>query len=140
MTCDLGIITNTTLAVAMQLSSIHILFLHSVLFDSVLTSYGLSCGWKPCCSSWYAASGRTAEPMAAASAARVPGLRTVRRGRLMAAMVGARARSRSTFSSKVEDLSRRVVHSCPVFTGTACYYAYTTRRWVPLGGRDAREP
>ena len=39
MTCDLGIITNTTLAVAMQLSSIHILFLHSVLFDSVLTSY-----------------------------------------------------------------------------------------------------
>ena len=42
MTCDLGIIANTTLAVAMQLSSIHILFLHSLLFDSVITSYGPS--------------------------------------------------------------------------------------------------
>ena len=75
--CDLGIITGTALPVGMQFGSIHILFLGSVLVDSVLTSDGLSCGWKPCCSSWFAASGWPAEPRLAASAGRVPGLRTV---------------------------------------------------------------
>ena len=43
VTFDLGIVTSIALAVRMQLVSIHILFLGSVLFDSVLTSHGLYC-------------------------------------------------------------------------------------------------
>ena len=105
MTCDVGIITSTTLAVGIQLGSIHILFLGFVLFDSVLTSGGLSCGRRPRCSSWQAASGRPTEPGPAASAARVLGLRTVRRGRLTGAIGTATGRSRSSFSSKLEDSS-----------------------------------
>jgi len=115
MTCDLGIITNVTFAVGVQLGSIHILFLGSVLFDSVLTSGGLSCGRRPCCSSSQAASGRLTEPRLKASAGRVPRLRTVQRGRLMAAMVGARARSRSRFSSKLEDAGTNRYRGLPIF-------------------------
>ena len=95
-----------------------ILYLGSVLFDSVLTSDGLSCGWKPCCSSWHAASGRPADPRPPVSAARVPVLRMVRRRRLRSAMAGATARSRSSFSSKLEDLGVREIQRDRVSTGS----------------------
>lgn len=78
-------------------------FCGSVLSDVTFTTVdlkSLSCGSG---SSRQSVSASVAAPTLAVSAVGVLGLRAVRRRRLRSAAGGAAARSRSTFSSKVED-------------------------------------
>ena len=101
---DLGIIANTTLANRIPLSSSGVFILGSACFYLTLASIGHSSSLKPFSSSWHTITSSPMEPRPAAPASGVLGLSAVQWGRCAAMSSGAAGRSRSTFSSKVEDL------------------------------------
>ena len=89
----------------------------SVLPDLILTTVGLKLVSSGSGGTRHAAPGSMAAPALVPSAAGVLGSRTVRRIRLGSATGGAAARSRLTFSSKVEDPAGREIQRDRVGAG-----------------------
>ena len=88
-----------------------------MLSDLILTAVGLKLLSSGSGSSRHGVPASVPVPALAAFAVQALGLRTVRRSRLMGAMGGVTERSRSRFSSKLEDSSAREIQRDRVTAG-----------------------